>query len=55
MIENADPEWLQNIIVDIFHMFLEGVPMIPLHALSQLEPQLLLEVGAILQSSEQIS
>ena len=36
--EYYDPERLHNIIVDVFHMVLEGAPMFPPHDISQLQP-----------------
>ena len=49
--DNSYPEGLQNTIVDIFDMVLKDGPVLPPHALSQLEPQLFLKIGAKLCST----
>ena len=55
VLKDSNPEWLHNTIVDVFHMILEGAPIFPPHDIFQLGPQLLLKVGAVLQSIEYIS
>ena len=37
VLDNNDPIRLNNIIVDIFYMVLEGAPMLPSHAISKLK------------------
>ena len=54
VLEIFDPEWIQNSIVNLFHMILEGALMFPTHDIYQLESQLLFKVCAMLRSSEQI-
>ena len=53
-LENSDNERLHNIIVDVFDVVLEGLPVFPPHDISQIEPQLLLKVGAPFQSADRV-
>ena len=38
VLEDIKPEWLHNIIVDVFHTVLEGTPMFSQYDISQLKP-----------------
>ena len=55
VVDNADPEWYHKFIVNIFDMVLEGAPMLPPHALFQLEPNIFLEVATLIPSQMHIS
>ena len=46
VLEDANLEGFHNGIMNIFDMVLEDAPIFPLHALSQLEPNIFLEVEA---------
>ena len=48
--ENSDTEWFQNIIANSFQVVLVDALVIPPHALSQLEPKLLLVVESFINS-----
>ena len=48
--ENYDTEGLHNIIVNVFEVVLEYSTALPPHALSQLEPNILLRVDTLVQS-----
>ena len=52
VLENADSESISNVIVDVFDVVLESWPVFPPHAPSQLKPQLLLKVGALLRYTD---
>ena len=48
--ENSDTEGFHNIIANLFEVVLEFATIIPPHEIYQLEPNLLLEVNALVQS-----
>ena len=48
--ENSDTEWFHNIIANVFQVVLVDASVIPPHALTQLEPKLLIEVDAFIKS-----
>ena len=47
---NSDTEGFHNIIANIFEVVLEYATMLPLHAIYQLKPNILIEVEALVQS-----
>ena len=49
--DNYDSEGFHNIIVNLFDVILKFATMLPPHALSQLEPNILLVVDALVQSN----
>ena len=55
LLDNVYPEDIQNIILDVLEMILKYLLVLPTHALSQIEPQLLLKVGATFCSSGGVS
>ena len=44
VLEYSNPLMFHNFIANIFYMVLEGAPVLPPHALLQIEPQLFLKV-----------
>ena len=50
--DNAYPEGLHNIIVDVFDVVLKYGNLLPPYTLSQLKPSLFLKVGAMFRSSD---
>ena len=48
--ENSDTEWFHNIIVNVFQVVLLEASVIPPHALTQLEPNFLLETNTFIKS-----
>ena len=46
--ENFEFEWFHNVIANILHVVLVDTPMLPPYTLPQLEPQLPLEVNALI-------
>ena len=48
--DNYDTEWLHNVIANIFEVVLKYTLVLPPHSLYQLEPKLIIEVSALVQS-----
>ena len=55
VLENSESERIHNVIVGVFDVVLEVLPVFPPHDIYQLEPQLLIKVVAPLRSADRIS
>ena len=50
VMDNSEMEGFHNITVNLFDVILEYSPMLTPHAVSQVKPNLLLKVNALVQS-----
>ena len=53
--KNSDTEWFHNITTNVLQVFLVDASVLPTHVISQLKPNLLLEVKVIIKYQVGIS
>ena len=47
--DNPDTEWINNIIANVFQVVLVDTLVLPPHALTQLEPKLIIKVDSFIK------